>query len=147
MDPISIAVGTLGLIENLDKIITLYQDRLGNGFRDAASSEVFGELSILLNILAESKILTDELLDPPMSLSIALTRCQKLSAQLNHQLQEEGILSKSVLSNKTQKLKWSWSAKFQESLGRTVTAFKSAVILFRDIGTKLVRFSTETRHC
>jgi hypothetical protein len=139
MDPVSVALGTLGLIESLEKILRIYQDRLGNGSGDAAFSEIFGELSILQNVLAESKLLTDELFDQPMSLIIALTRCQKLGVQLEDQFR---------LSTRQSKMKVPLhSTKLQEPLRRTFKAFKSAVILFRDIGTELVRFSTDTRHC
>ena len=134
MDPISVSIGTLGLIESLNKTVGRYQDILRPKSGDASSEEVFGEIMILLWVLAESKMLTDELVDQPASLIIALQRCQDSSAQLEKQLHKMSKRSMALQAMST-----------HITLRETFTTFKSAVILFRDIATKSVLFSIEMR--
>ena len=130
MDPISVSIGTLGLIESLNKIVGRYQDILRPKSGGASSEEVFGEIMILLWVLAESKMLTDELVDQPASLIIALQRCQDSSAQLEKQLHK--------MSKRSPRAMALQAMSTNITLRETFTTFKSAVILFRDIATKSV---------
>ncbi|KAI4943408.1 hypothetical protein J4E91_009317 [Alternaria rosae] len=137
MDPISVTVGTLGLIESLNKILRRYPDLLRSTPGGLGSDEIFGELSILLWVLAESKMLTDEVSDQPASLIIALQRCRKLSAQLEKKLFKLSRKpANTMIGTVVGTVKLSVHiASLNTSLSETFTAFKSAVILFRDIGT------------
>ena len=129
MDPISVTVGIISLIDSLNSIIQRYRYLSGVGSHNVAHHDIFGELSILLNVLAESKTLTDELFTKPLSLRTALERCRQLDKQLVEHLKRmshgKGKMTQAIMF-----------ASFRAPLVETVTAFRSAVILFRDIATK-----------
>ena len=130
MDPVSVSIGALGLVENLDKLIRLY--RYNELSVREELDDVFGELLILQSVLVESKVMIDELLIRPPSLSIALKRCQELEKELAKILQRTGLDGEAM-----GKLKKAARLVFNEDkLRKIVTAFKSSVLLFRDIATE-----------
>ena len=122
MDPLSISVGALGIVESLDKLIRRHNDRWND------VNDVLPELSILVQILIESKAMIDELSTRPSSLAIALKRCQELLVQL------EDLLHSA--SNRMYAMRRAFSKIDMERLRVIVDAFKNSVLLFRDIATE-----------
>lgn len=123
-----ISLGTIGLIQRLDKLIRVAQDS-GSGDLD----DLFGELPILQSVLVESKVMIDELISPPPSLLVALQRCQLLQAQLIDLIRHTGLEDAANRVKKSSRLKLVLN---EDKLRRVVTGFKSAVLLFRDIATE-----------
>src|SRR5258708_1455449 len=88
-DSINVSLAVLGLVQNLDKIFRLY--RLDGTPVIQELNDVFGELSILQNVLVESKLMVDELSSKQPSMLIALQRCQELEKQLTLVLYRTGM--------------------------------------------------------
>lgn len=129
MDPLGFTVATLGLVENLGKLIKLYDNQLVIDHLD----DVLGELLILQSVLAESMVMMGDFLrEPPASAQIALGRCQRLEIDL------EQILSRlNSDGSKLSRMKRSIRLMgLEEKLRRVCDSFKSAVLLFRDIATE-----------
>jgi hypothetical protein len=128
MDPVAISIGALGLVETLGRLIRLYHtDALNVG-----QAFVFGELLILQSVLVESKLMIDELSIQPPSLVIALRRCQEIEKKLTELLEFTDISGKTMSRIK----KVALLVKNEERLRKIVAAFKSSVLLFRDIATE-----------
>lgn len=146
MDPIFISVGTFSLIERLDKILRTYHS---SGIVGQASiSDILEELSILMNVLVESKILLDEPVDQPVSLMMALKRCQQLGVQIEGHLDSFDQLASRIKLLKSRmppgaELKKRMNPRDENDLRNTVTEFKSSILLLKDIGTELVRLPSE----
>ena len=140
MDPVSLSVGALGLVEGLAKLIKAYDTPDARVYLD----DILGELMILQNVLAESMLMIEDLhSDSPYSALIALGRCQQLQIEMEHllsRLRPDG--------SRTSKLKMSVRLVSQEDkLKRVCTSFKSAILLFRDIATEYVQDSFVSSAC
>jgi len=129
MDPVRVTVGALGLVEGLDKLIKFCRDE-GLNVQEGVDDDVFGELLILLNVVVESKMILDELSNRPPSLIIALKRCQEKEKRLKN------ILHASISKKAKFSLKKTLLVLKQDELRDAVTAFKSSVLLFRNIATE-----------
>jgi hypothetical protein len=126
-DSINVSLAVLGLVQNLDKIFRLY--RLDGTHVIQELNDVFGELSILQNVLVESKLMVDELSSKQPSMFIALQRCQELEKQLTHVLYRAGMTDEPM-----KKIRQRTRMLFLEpELRRNANAFKDSVLLFRGI--------------
>ena len=116
---VSFTVSALSLAENLAILVKLYGKPVKAAYRD----DLFGEMMILQKVMAESVLLTQDLLSkPPESAVEALARC----AQLQEKMAES--LRKSATSNR-------FFVRAGE-LAQLCSSYKSAVLLFQDIITK-----------
>jgi len=133
MGPVSVTVGALGLVENLNTIIKRYSETSNNEpVKDVTSKAILGELSAILDILTESKIMIDELIDQPTSLIPALTRCHEVIVKLERQMHE---MRHRILFLRTSRVR------------ETLTELRSAVTDFRAMVTQLVLLLTGSRPC
>jgi hypothetical protein len=129
MDPLSLQLGALRVSELLARLILLYDKQ------DAADllDPILGELIILQNVLMESTFMIQDLRnEAPYSAGIALDRCNMLGDQM------ERLTSRlEPGSRKMGKIRRvAHLALSTDKLKNVAAAFKSAVLLFRDIATK-----------
>lgn len=134
MNSLSVTLGALGLVESLAKLIKIYDTPSARHYLD----DILGELMILQNVLAESVLMMEDFLsEPPASALVALNRCQELERSLEQLLARSGLDDNAKLKMTRGKMaRGIRILTYEDKLRRACNAFKSAVLLFRDIATE-----------
>ena len=121
-DPVSFTVSALSLTENLAKLVQLY----GKPIKAEYRNDLFGEMMIVQKIMAESVLMTQDLLGkPPESAVEALARCAKLQEKMATSLEKRAAISNRFHVRVG-----------EDRLAYICSSYKSAVLLFQDIITK-----------
>jgi hypothetical protein len=130
MDPLAVTIGALALTENVAKLLKMYGSDIQSW--EKVLDDIFGELLILQSILLETKEMIDELITQPPSLFIALQRCSEQQIRIAELMDYAGLEGKRLGRSKLNfRL-----LKVEDKLRKHTAAFKSAILLFRDIATK-----------
>ena len=128
-DPMSVAVGALGIVEGISKLTNAFDGRGTSKYLESS----LGELTILQHVMAESVLMMESLRSPPRySAVIALARCEELQHELERSLEYLGLTG-------TKKSKVATHIRFaskEDRVNRVCESFKSAVLLVRDIVTE-----------
>ena len=139
----SLVAGALGLVENLNKLITFLAVH-DQGGRVRHIDPVLGELKILQSILAESVLMIqDQTSEPRASALDALARCEILQKELSAVLRHIGLDDARKITRIVADRRLYVA---EQRLPRICGSFKSAILMLRDITTESVS-NLETPSC
>lgn len=124
-----LAVSALGVVEGIAKLVGRYDIKETSKYLE----DLFGELIILQNLIAESVLMMEELRDPPRySAVMAIERCERLQRELESSLKylRPDNNKRSIVVTHLR------FTSREVQLKRVCESFKSAVLLVRDIATE-----------